>query len=69
MVKISREKLTEKVDSMYRLVLVAAARTRQLRKGAKPLVESDSHKLSTIALEEVLAGKVYYEAEKHEEEE
>lgn len=67
MAKLSREKLAEKVDSMYRLVLIAAARTKQLRKGAKRLVKTDTQKLSTIALEEVLAGKVRYEAENQEE--
>ena len=62
MARIPKDKLDEKVDSRYRLVLIAARRARQLGKGAKPLVKTDARKASTIALEEILAGKVSYEA-------
>ncbi len=61
MARIPKDKLDEKVDSRYRLVLIAARRARQLGKGAKPLVKTDARKASTIALEEILAGKVSYE--------
>jgi DNA-directed RNA polymerase subunit omega len=61
MARIPKDKLDEKVDSVYRLVLIAARRARQLGKGAKPLVQTDAKKATTIALEEILAGKVSYE--------
>ena len=61
MARIPKDKLDEKVDSRYRLVLIAARLARQLGKGAKPLVKTDARKASTIALEEILAGKVSYE--------
>ena len=61
MVKLSKEKLEEQVDSVYRLVLIVAQRAKQLGKGSKPLVRTESKKPSTVALEEMLAGKLGYE--------
>ena len=63
MAKMSKDKLHEKVNSVYRLVLIAAGRARQLGRGSRPLVKTDAKKASTIALEEILAGKVRYEEE------
>lgn len=62
MARVSKGKLEGKVDSIYRLVLVAAERAKQLSKGAKPLVSTDAKKAPTIALEEILAGRVKYES-------
>jgi len=46
---------TPELDSKYRLILVAAQRSKQLQRGARPRVEMDSlrHKPTRIALEEV----------------
>jgi len=55
---ISAERLREKVDNVYKLVVVAAGRTRQLARGARPLVDSKSKKLTTVALQEIDQGKV-----------
>jgi DNA-directed RNA polymerase omega subunit len=48
------------VDSVYRLVVVAALRTRQLTRGAARRIEADPlrHRSTTIALEEVKRGLV-----------
>ena len=55
------EKLIHKKDtSLFKLVLTAAARANELAQGAPPLIKCDSKKVSTIALEEIAAGKVYY---------
>ena len=50
------------LDSKYRLILVAAQRSKQLQKGARPRVEMDAqrHKPTRIALEEVQRGKVEF---------
>ena len=50
------------LDSKYRLILVAAQRSKQLQRGARPRVEMDSqrHKPTRIALEEVARGKVHF---------
>jgi len=69
MADIRKDKLDEKVDSIYRLVLVAAERAKQLAKGSKPRVETKAKKPTTIALEEILADKVQYEEGEPEEDE
>jgi len=56
--EISAEKLSEKIENVYRLVVVASERTRQLARGARQLVDSDSKKLTTVALTEIIDGKV-----------
>jgi DNA-directed RNA polymerase subunit omega len=50
------------LDSKYRLILVAAQRSKQLQKGARPRVEMDMqrHKPTRIALEEVQRGMVNF---------
>jgi len=50
------------LDSKYRLILVAAQRSKQLQKGARPRVEMDAqrHKPTRIALEEVQRGVVNF---------
>jgi len=50
------------IDSKYRLILVAAQRSKQLQRGARPRVEMDTqrHKPTRVALEEVLRGKVVF---------
>jgi DNA-directed RNA polymerase subunit omega len=49
------------VDSKYRLVILAARRSKQLQKGAKPRTQIPSKKPTKIALEEVEKGLVKYE--------
>ena len=48
------------LDSKYRLIIVAAQRSKQLQRGARPRVEMEMqrHKPTRIALEEVLQSKV-----------
>lgn len=48
------------MDSKYRLIIVAAQRSKQLQRGAHPRIEMDiqRHKPTRIALEEVRRGKV-----------
>ncbi|HYH85906.1 MAG TPA: DNA-directed RNA polymerase subunit omega [Pyrinomonadaceae bacterium] len=56
------EKQTPPLDSKYRLILVAAQRSKQLQRGARPRIEMDTqrHKPTRIALEEVLRGAVSF---------
>ena len=55
------DKLINKTQSAYKLVIMAAIRTIELAEGATPLVETKpgTNSLNT-ALEEILAGKVTY---------
>lgn len=64
---IPLEDLVEKVDSKYRLVIIAAKRSRQLNQGAAPLVQPKGHKPTYISLEEMAAGKVEYSVKPLEE--
>jgi DNA-directed RNA polymerase omega subunit len=50
------------IDSMYRLIVVAALRNKQLTRGATPRIEADPrrHRNTTIALEEVKRGLVSF---------
>ncbi len=50
------------IDSKYRMIIVAAQRSKQLQRGARPRVELDPqrHKPTRIALEEVQRGKINF---------
>ena len=50
------------IDSKYRLIILAAKRSKQLQRGARPRIEIDSlkHKPTRIALEEVIQGRVQF---------
>lgn len=50
------------MDSKYRMIIVAAKRSKQIQRGAHPRVDIDpqKHKSTRIALEEVLRGKVHF---------
>ena len=52
---------TTEIDSKYRMVLLAAKRSKQLQKGAKPRVNSFAKKNTRVALEEVQRGLVQYQ--------
>jgi len=52
---------TTVIDSKYRLVLLAARRSKQLQKGAKPRIFSSAKKFTRVALEEVQRGLVQYQ--------
>lgn len=60
---MSLEQLLGYVDSKYRLVIIAAKRAKQLLRGAEPLLAAKSHKPTYIALEEIGAGALTYEAQ------
>ena len=57
---IENETNDRSVDSKYRMILIAAQRSKQLQRGASPRVGFDAskHKTTRIALEEVKDKKV-----------
>jgi DNA-directed RNA polymerase subunit omega len=57
MARITVEDCLDKVSSRFELVMLASIRTKQLAKGAKPLIVSDNRDI-VIALREIAAGKV-----------
>ena len=50
------------IDSKYRLIILAAQRSKQLQRGARPRIEIDQtkHKPTRIALEEIIQGTVHF---------
>jgi DNA-directed RNA polymerase subunit omega len=51
------------IDSKYRMIILAAQRSKQLQRGATPRVEADPRKMKTtrIAMKELENGKVHFE--------
>jgi len=52
------ERALEKITNRYLLVVLAAKRSRQLNRGAPAQVEVKRKKWTTVALDEVIIGKV-----------
>lgn len=65
---ISNEEVWPEIDSRYRLIVVAALRSKQLQRGATPRIEADRQrrKTTSIALEEVKRGLVPFTVIKEE---
>ena len=65
----SVEDFDDKIDSLYRLVILGARRAGQVnRTDSRPLVTTHSRKPTIIALEEILDGKVTYRTGDHDAE-
>lgn len=50
------------IDSKYRLILLAAQRSKQLQRGAIPRTDADprKHKATRVAMKEIEEGKVNF---------
>lgn len=59
--KEKEEGWTTDIDSKYRLVLLAAQRSKQLQKGAKPRLQTTAKKPTRVALEEAQRGFLQYQ--------
>ena len=59
--KPTLESLMKKVDSKYSLVTLAAKRARELTDGDEPLVDVETTRVVSIAMEEIDQGKITYE--------
>lgn len=58
MAYVAVQDLLAKTGSIYKLVVLASMRAVELNAGAPKLVEGDGEKASSIALEEIIQGKV-----------
>ena len=63
---IPRERIFKNGDSIFKITLIAAKRAIELSNGAQKLIETNSQKFSTIALEEISKGKVRYKVKEEE---
>jgi DNA-directed RNA polymerase subunit omega len=61
MAEEENEEWTTQIDSKYRLVLLAAKRSKQLQRGARPRIISVAKKTTRVALEEVQRGLIQYQ--------
>jgi DNA-directed RNA polymerase subunit omega len=59
-VEQTEERVHPFLDSKYRMIIVAAQRSKQLQRGARPRIEMDTqqHKHTRVALMEVEQGKI-----------
>lgn len=59
----SEQTHSPEIDSKYRLIILAAQRSKQLQRGARPRIEIDpsKHKPTRIALEEVIQGTIPFQ--------
>ena len=61
MINIGVDELMKKTNSIYKLAILASRRAYELSQGGGKLVEVDPNaKISTIALQEILNGKITY---------
>ena len=60
MARITVEDCLEREENRFALVVLASKRTRQLMKGAEPLVKA-KNKHAVISLREIAAGKVHFD--------
>jgi DNA-directed RNA polymerase subunit omega len=58
MARITIEDCMEVVPNRFHLVRMASIRTKQLKKGARPLVQSEDNKEVVVSLREIAAGYV-----------
>ncbi len=63
---VSTQELLKQCPSIYKLVVIAARRAKELSEGAPKLVEIDTKKVTTIALEEIRQGKIQIQLEEVE---
>ena len=67
MAQVPIEGLLKRCGSVYKLVILAAKRAKELANGSPPLIETTHKKATSIALEEILQGKVLYKPEEEPE--
>jgi DNA-directed RNA polymerase subunit omega len=58
MARITIEDCTERVPNRFNLVQMAAIRTKQLKKGARALVQTEGNKEVVTSLREIAAGYI-----------
>ena len=56
MARITVEDCTELIPNRFHLVQMASIRTKQLKKGARPLVRAEENKEVVVSLREIAAG-------------
>lgn len=63
MANVPIDELMRQCQSMYKLAVIASKRAKGLAEGAPKFVATDAKKVTSIALEEIRQGKVFYREE------
>ena len=63
MAQVPIEELLKRCGSIYRLVILASKRAKEIAEGSPALIETTHKKVTSIALDEILQGKVLCKAE------
>lgn len=58
MARVTIEDCLTKVENRFELVILGTQRTKQLLKGAEPLLDDPENKPAVVALREIASGKV-----------
>ena len=66
MAQVPIDELLKRCNSIYKLVVIAAKRAKELSEGSPKLIEADLKKITSIALEEIRQGKVLYKSQEPE---
>lgn len=66
MARVTVEDCLKYVTNRFALVLLATGRTRQLLKGARPLVPHGKNKEAVLSLREIATGRVHFDREVNE---
>jgi len=61
------DELMKRCGSIYKLVVIAARRAKELSEGSPKFVSTELKKVTSVALEEIRQGKVLYQPEGEEE--
>lgn len=64
---VQTQDMLKQCPSIYKLVVVAARRAKELAEGAPKLIETDAKKVTTIALEEIRQGKIQIQPDEVED--
>ncbi len=70
MARITIEDCVSSVPNRFHLVQMAAIRTKQLKRGARPMVDAEDNKEVVVSLREIAAGYIhpnYPEADSQDE--
>jgi DNA-directed RNA polymerase omega subunit len=61
MARITSEKAAKKIECLYKMIIIAAARTRELKKGYSPKILTENKEIITAIkeIEEGLIGREY----------
>ncbi|MBI5493484.1 MAG: DNA-directed RNA polymerase subunit omega [Deltaproteobacteria bacterium] len=66
MARVTVEDCLQHINNRFALVLLATGRTRQLLKGARPLVSHQKNKEAVLSLREIATGQVHFDREVNE---